>query len=99
MQNVLILKIYLERDFAAGVNLPEAQNPIIPLTHCIRVYRAGIFEESMGTRNRGGIGLSYRPARLHRLFGIHSLESIPRLHKRLKIRAQYTYTHREGREI
>ncbi len=28
---------------------------------------AGIFKESMGTRNRGGIGLSYRPARLHRL--------------------------------
>ncbi len=30
-------------------------------------YRAGIFKESMGTRNRGGIGLPYRPARLHRL--------------------------------
>jgi hypothetical protein len=29
--------------------------------------RAGIFEESMGARNRGGIGLTYRPARLHRL--------------------------------
>jgi hypothetical protein len=28
MQNVLILKIDLERDFAAGVYLPEAQNPI-----------------------------------------------------------------------
>jgi hypothetical protein len=30
-------------------------------------YRAGIFTESMGARNQGGIGLSYRPARLHRL--------------------------------
>ncbi len=30
-------------------------------------YRAGIFKKSMGARNRGGIGLSYRPARLHRL--------------------------------
>jgi hypothetical protein len=30
-------------------------------------YRAGIFKQSMGARNRGGIGLSYRPARLHRL--------------------------------
>ncbi len=30
-------------------------------------YRAGIFKKSMGPRNRGGIGLSYRPARLHRL--------------------------------
>jgi hypothetical protein len=30
-------------------------------------YRAGIFKKSMGARNRGGIGLPYRPARLHRL--------------------------------
>ncbi len=28
---------------------------------------AGILEQSIGARNRGGIGLSYRPARLHRL--------------------------------
>jgi hypothetical protein len=27
----------------------------------------GIFEQSMGARNQVGIGLSYRPARLHRL--------------------------------
>jgi hypothetical protein len=33
----------------------------------LAVYRAGIFEESIGARNRGGIGLLYRPARLHRL--------------------------------
>ncbi len=32
-----------------------------------RVYRAGLFKKSMGAKNRGGIGLSYRPARLHRL--------------------------------
>ncbi len=31
------------------------------------VIRAGIFKEAMGARNRGGRGLSYRPARLHRL--------------------------------
>ena len=30
-------------------------------------YRAGIFKKSMGARHRVGIGLSYRPARLHRL--------------------------------
>jgi hypothetical protein len=30
-------------------------------------YRAGIFKKSMGARHRGGIGFSYRPARLHRL--------------------------------
>jgi hypothetical protein len=29
--------------------------------------RAGIFKQSMGARNRVGIGLSYQPARLHRL--------------------------------
>jgi hypothetical protein len=40
----------------------------------------------MGARNRVGIGLSYRPARLHRR-GIDSLESIPGLLKSLKIRA------------
>jgi hypothetical protein len=32
-------KIYLQREFAAGVYLSEAQNPIpAPHTHCIRVY-------------------------------------------------------------
>jgi hypothetical protein len=28
---------------------------------------AGIFKQSMGARNRVGIGLSYRPARIHSL--------------------------------
>ncbi len=28
---------------------------------------AGIFKQSMGARNRVGIGLSYRPVRLHSL--------------------------------
>ncbi len=31
------------------------------------VVCAGIFKQSMGARNRVGIGLSYRPARLHLL--------------------------------
>jgi hypothetical protein len=30
-------------------------------------YCAGILEQSMGPRKQVGIGLSYRPARLHRL--------------------------------
>ncbi len=30
-------------------------------------FRAGIFKNAMGARHRVGIGLSYRPARLHRL--------------------------------
>ncbi len=33
----------------------------------IDIDRAGIFKQSMGARIRVGIGLSYRPARLHRL--------------------------------
>ncbi len=44
---------------------------------------AGIFEQDMRARNRVGIGLSYRPARLHRL-----AEAIPGLLKNLKIPAQ-----------
>ncbi len=45
----------------------------IPALYCTlslcqsREYRAGIFKQSMGARNRVGIGLSYRPAWLHRL--------------------------------
>ncbi len=38
-----------------------------------RPASAGILDKSMGARNRVGIGLSYQPARLHRL-----VESIPR---------------------
>ncbi len=40
----------------------------------------------MGARNRGGIGLSYWP-----------LESIPGLHKRLKIRASRMEVKRRGK--
>jgi hypothetical protein len=46
---------------------------------------AGICKQFMRARNRVGIELSYRPARLHRPGGIHSLESIPGFHKRSKI--------------
>jgi hypothetical protein len=38
------------------------------------VPNAGILEQSKGTRNRVGIGLSYRPARQHRAGGTDSLE-------------------------
>jgi hypothetical protein len=44
---------------------------LIPLffgwTISLNVYNAGIFKHSMGARNRVGIGLPYRPARLYRL--------------------------------
>jgi hypothetical protein len=47
------------------------------------------FKLSMGTRNRLGIGLSCRPARLRRLSElIDSVESISEFLKRLKIRVQ-----------
>jgi hypothetical protein len=55
------------------------------------VYSAGIFKQSTRARNRVGIGLSYRPARLHyTAWQNGSLESILGLYKSLKIRAQYT---------
>jgi hypothetical protein len=41
----------------------------------------------MGARNRGGIGLSYRTARLHRLAEFIPWNQIPGPHKHLKIRA------------
>jgi hypothetical protein len=59
------------------------------LLDLLRVYRAKFFKQSMGARNRVGIGLSYRPARLHRLAELIPW-NIPGLHKRLKIRALYT---------
>ncbi len=41
-------KIDLERDFAAGVYLPEAQNPVTPspLTHCRYLFTQGQTEMS-----------------------------------------------------
>ena len=60
--------------------------PIICVcVHCA-LYSAGILKQAMGARNRVGIGLSYRPARMHRL-GVDSLELILERLKRLKIRA------------
>ncbi len=43
--------------------------PVAAALHQWSLIRAGIFKQSMGARNRVGIGLSYRPARLHRLVG------------------------------
>jgi hypothetical protein len=48
---------------------------------------AGIFKQSLGARNRVGIGLSYRPTRLDSLAEFFSSESILGLLKSLKIRA------------
>jgi hypothetical protein len=50
---------------------PYLQYTPFRLASCMS--RTGILEQSMGSRNRVGTGLSYRPARLYRLAG-----SIPR---------------------
>jgi hypothetical protein len=50
-------------------------------------FSAGILEQSLGARNRVGIGLSYRPARLRRLED-RFLGSIPGHLKSLKIPSQ-----------
>ncbi len=49
---------------------------------------AGIFKQSMGARNRVGIGLSFLPRQATQPGGIGSLESILGVLKSLKIRAQ-----------
>ncbi len=68
-------------------SLPLLYQPLVPLF----LICAGIFKQSTGARNRVGIGLSFRPARLHNTQpgGIGFLESILGLLKRLKIRALY----------
>ncbi len=49
----------------------NAAYPLVPSVPSEKFSRgftcAGIFQQSMGARNRVGIGLSYRPARLHNL--------------------------------
>jgi hypothetical protein len=50
-----------------SLNLPGLQFIAVDGMNLVTLLRAGIFKESMGARNRGGIGLAYRPARLHRL--------------------------------
>jgi hypothetical protein len=54
-------------------NLPQMLGLSLILAFGILLFfyhldlRAGIFKQYMGARHRVGIGLSYRPARLHRL--------------------------------
>ena len=51
---------------------PEEKNYRLACLQWKEHFCAGILEQSMGARNREGIGLLYRPARLHRM-----AESIP----------------------
>jgi hypothetical protein len=59
----------IKYEWRAGAELygKPAFSLVFNVSFVRRKIRAGIFKESMGPRNRGGIGLSYRPARLHRL--------------------------------
>jgi hypothetical protein len=50
--------------------LPDSVNPgscFLLFTVVVRVACAGIFKQSLWDMKRIGIGLSYRPARLHRM--------------------------------
>ncbi len=53
-----------------------------------RYSSAGIFKQPIGTRNRVGISLSYRPARLRRLAALVSCNRFLVSFKSLKIRAK-----------
>jgi hypothetical protein len=57
-----LIIVMLMKFFPKPVSEIEFQIENHSLTLC-----AGIFKKSMGTRHRVGIGLLYRPARLHRL--------------------------------
>ncbi len=63
----------LDTQLIASQITPGLGGNTTPNTQQRGLTRAGIFKQSMGARNRVGMGLSYRPARLHRL-----AESIPR---------------------
>ncbi len=60
MQNDVIWKIYL-RDFAAGVYLSEAQNPISPLSPLDTVYVYTIYYSI--SHREGGQGKRVEPER------------------------------------
>jgi hypothetical protein len=64
------------------LSIPFNFNPEHYFSSC-----AGIFKQPVEAKNRVGIGLSYRPTRLHRKAELIPMESIPGLLKSLKIRA------------
>jgi hypothetical protein len=72
---VVLLTALLQSVFSQSCSREEYNSMQLDFTNCtgsVFEYleysqKAGIFKKSMGARHRGGIGLSYRPARLHRL--------------------------------
>jgi hypothetical protein len=59
--NTFKIKIILDRHGPSQTTKPLPSS--VPGFYYLSLIRAGIFKESMGARNRGGIGLSYPPAR------------------------------------
>jgi aminopeptidase N len=64
--------LWLNEGFASyteyiGTDHVDPESAILGIADSSGTKLAGKFKESMGARNRGGIRLSYRPARLHRL--------------------------------
>jgi hypothetical protein len=70
-------------------NEMKGRLPVLEFYNNLAKNCAGIFEQSMGARNRVGTWLSYRPAKLHssQPGGTGYLESILGLLKSLKIPA------------
>ncbi len=62
-ENAWDLSLSFRLEYCIMVVIPH----VYFILYCLCVNRAGIFKLSMGARNLVGIGLSYRPARLHRL--------------------------------
>jgi hypothetical protein len=92
VNTIEIVKVY-DNSFVSTLTITIQNNckkvSVITAEITVRVVsasRTGIFKKSMGARDRGGIVLSYRPARLQ-AGGILTLESIPGPHKHLKRRA------------
>jgi len=59
-------KLTCKGDFAAGVYLSEAQNPIPPLTYCIRVYSILIHTGKGGRGEERGTREKVRGATVHK---------------------------------
>jgi hypothetical protein len=69
--NPIIKKSVQKRNYDYSSETPRAMqsdcNETTYKTFYEYVFSTGILEQFMRTRNQGGIGLWYRPARLHRL--------------------------------
>jgi hypothetical protein len=83
-------RVKSEQALSAGKAKAPGRRTFFCPAQSLNVICAAILGQSMGVRNRVGIGLSYRPARLHRLAESTPWELIPGLLKSLKIRALFS---------